>query len=522
MTRLLTPAVSVVGAGILALAPAVTSRAAPIPSPAPVRVAVSDASSGRDGVLELHATASSRGARVAAVTFLLDGRVLGSDTTAPYSLELPARELGAGPLRLRALAVDARGRRAASATRTIRTRAHPAPREITASPHQGLRRALAALRAGHVAVRLLPGRYLLTEPTIGSGATLIGSGPATVLEPANPSSYFAVLSVAGSRIRISDLTIDGSGPGSGAGIAVAIRPHSSNVTLQRLHLKDVRRDGVNVWGAHSGISVQDSWIKGNGSAHAGVVALESAESRNTSVIRTHIAGFRSYGILFAQKEYGRRSAGLHALALDNRISDVVDPARSICTTKPLSPGCGTNEAGIQTGAVRAVIAGNTVERTAWDGIETVGSSTGVAVVDNRITATRVGIYLEHATNRSLFARNAVADVRTGINVEWRYSGVGSSRNVFFANRVVRAYHSGLFVDVGGDANVITGNVFLGGARPAIVLQGTSANVVRGNRGCGTRGPLVHEQSGSWDDGSKADARENAVAENLSLGTCPQG
>ena len=58
----------------------------------------------------------------------------------------------------------------------------------------------------------------------------------------------------------------------------------------------------------------------------------------------------------------------------------------------------------------------------------------VTVIGNEIARTRVGMYLEHETNESLFARNTIADVATGINVEWRYDGNGSSGNTFEGTR----------------------------------------------------------------------------------------
>jgi len=225
--------------------------------------------------------------------------------------------------------------------------------------------------------------------------------------------------------------------------------------------------------------VQDSLIDGDGGAQTGVFALGSDRSRATSVIRTRIRGFRSHGILLAQREYGRTAAALHGLALDNVVSDIRDPARDRCYYAPnREPKCGTNEGGIWTGGVEAAIIGNTVLRARWDGIETVGSSTRTTVVGNTIRDTRTGIYLEHSTNDSLFARNVVTGARTGINVEWSHDGQGSTHNAFTSNRIVSATQGGLFVDVGDDGNQIVENVFVGGARPAIVLQGTSDNVVR--------------------------------------------
>jgi parallel beta-helix repeat protein len=177
------------------------------------------------------------------------------------------------------------------------------------------------------------------------------------------------------------------------------------------------------------------------------------------------------------------------------------------------PGCGTNEGGIWTGGVEAAVIGNTVRRARWDGIETVGSSTRTTIVGNRIHDTRTGIYLEHSTQRSLIARNVIVDALTGINVEWWHEGAGSSRNTFAFNRIVSA-ETGIFVDVGGDGNRIVGNVFVGGARPAIVLQGSSRNVVQVNRGCGSSGDsLVAFSSARYDDGTRAESRANRLDGN---------
>jgi nitrous oxidase accessory protein NosD len=296
---------------------------------------------------------------------------------------------------------------------------------------------------------------------------------------------------------------------------VAVFDGSSDVRLQRLHVTRVRTDGVNTWGAHSEISIQDSRIEGGGTAEAGVVALGSDRSRDTSAIRNRVRGFRGFGILLQQQEHGRPRADLHGLVLDNVVSDIRDPSRDGCWTaaKYETEGCGTNEGGIWTGGVEAAVIGNTVRRARWDGIETVGSSTRTTIVDNEIRDTRTGIYLEHATHRSLIARNLIVDALTGINVEWRHEGAGSSRNTIADNRIVSA-KTGIFVDVGGDRHRILRNVFVGGGRPAIVLQGSSHNVVRGNRGCGgRRDSLVAFSEARFDDGSPAVSKHNRLAAN---------
>ncbi len=455
---------------------------------------------------------------------MLDDRPLGSDTTKPYELDVDPALLPAGRHRLRVDAVDSLGRRASSRP-TALTIAPSQSDVLKVAPGESFVSAREALRRGNATVQLAPGRYEVRELELGSGARLVGSGSGTVIAPSAGARYWALLVARGTGIRISDLTIDGGGgpaalSSKGGGIAVAVFDGSRDVRLQRLHIRRVRTHGVNAWGAHAGVSVQDSVIDGGGSANAGVFTLGSDRSRDTSVIRTRIRGFRSYGVLLGQKEFGRPAAALHAVALDNEISDIRDPARDACVRDARNAtGCGTNEGGIWTGGVEAAIIGNTIRRARWDGIETVGSSTRTTIVGNEIRVTRTGIYLEHSTNHSVITRNLIVDAETGINVEWLHEGVGSRNNAFTLNRVVRA-ESGLFLDVGSDGNRIVGNVFVGGARPAITLQGSSYNLVQDNLGCrGAVTSLVGLESARWDDGTEAHSRGNRLDENRSVAAC---
>jgi parallel beta-helix repeat protein len=473
--------------------------------------------------LEARARAVS-GSRVAAVTFFLDRRPLGSDTTKPYRLDVDPALLPHGRHQLRVEAVDNLGRR--RSTRPSSLMVEPAESEIVeARPGRSFARAREALERGEVTVRLAPGRYEVDELELGSGARLVGSGLRTVLAPRRGARYWALVVAKGKNIRIADLSLDGGGqvPGDGeGGIAVAVFDGSSDVRLQRLRITRVRTDGVNTWGAHSSVSIQDSRIESDGRGEAGVVALGSDESRDTSVIRTRVRGFTSFGVLLQQQRYGRPAADLHGVVLDNVVSDIRDPTRDGCWTaaKHQTRGCGTNEGGIWTGGVEAAVIGNTVVRARWDGIETVGSSTRTTIVGNEIRSTRTGIYLEHSTNFSVIARNLIVDTEAGIQVEWRYDGVGSSHNTFLSNRIVAAREAGLFVDTGGDGNRIVGNRFVGGARPAITLQGSSKNVVQDNVGCGGRlASLVGMNSAQWDDGSEAHSRGNRLLGNRSEASC---
>jgi hypothetical protein len=457
------------------------------------------------GTVTLRASIRGARARIVAVTFLLDGRPIGSDTTTPYALDLDETEVPAGQHALTVEAVDRLGRRITSRRVALAggRRGRPA---VTATGEHGWTRALAALRAGRATVRLGPGRYPLGGVHLGPDTRLIGSGPATVLVPAPGVSPEALVATGARRVRVSDLAVDGLGRTVNG---IEVGDGARDVRLSRLHVRGVRENGVRASGAHADVSVQDSVIDGRGASNAGVFDLGSDNSRDVSVLRTTVDGPRGYGIVFAQRFYGRRATALHNLALDNRIANIIDPTRQD----------GTDEGGIWTGGVAAAIIGNRVRHTGIDGIETVGSSTRTTIVANDIAGTPVGVYLEHSTNDSLIARNVIADVGTGVNVEWRHAGGGSSANTFAANRIVGARDAGMFIDVGSDANRIEDNEFVDGARPAIVLQGASDNVVRANRACGRAGSVVGQQSGRWEDGSRANARRNRVVGNVHADAC---
>src|SRR6185312_12380806 len=66
------------------------------------------------GTVTLRASVRAASARIVAVTFRVDGRPLGTDTTAPYALDLDETEMPAGRHALSVEAVDRLGRRITS------------------------------------------------------------------------------------------------------------------------------------------------------------------------------------------------------------------------------------------------------------------------------------------------------------------------------------------------------------------------------------------------------------------------
>ena len=236
-----------------------------------------------------------RGSRVAAVSWFLDGRPLGSDTTKPYRLDVDPALLPQGRHRLRVEAVDNLGRRRSTKPSDVTVEAsgrrsstrrpallRPRPEALGARRRHGPSRTRPLRRERAPAGQRRPPRRL---------------GPETVLAPRPGARYWALVVAKGKNIRISDLALDGGGPPADedGGIAIAVFDGSSDVRLQRLRITRVRTDGVNVWGAYSSVSVQDSQIESDGGGEAGVVALGSDESRDTSVIRSRVRGFTSFG-----------------------------------------------------------------------------------------------------------------------------------------------------------------------------------------------------------------------------------
>jgi Right handed beta helix region len=448
--------------------------------------------------------------RVVAVSFMLDGVPVGSDTTSPYAVPLLPGEVTPGKHALTLQLVERTGSRTLSSPIDVVVRAGPPRTVLMASPQKGLKRALAALQRGGATVRLLPGRYELSGVRLGSGSTLLGSGPKTVI--AAPSGHYeSVLNIVGSTVRVANLVIDGGGAGSGeagGGTAVAVQGSSHLVLLRHVRIVRTRVYGVYASGQISDVSVQDSTITSDRGGDTGVFAAVGS-AFDVSVVRTTISGFRSYGINFAQPPHGNYASGLRSVALDNTISDIVDTVDTQ----------GRSQGGIWTGGALASIIGNRITRTGWDGIETVGSSDGVVVIRNRISATGTAIYIEHQTTHSLIADNSTANIQTGIKVEWTYGGIGSTSNRFVGNVVDGASEVGLFLDVGSNDNLVTRNTFRDVPSPAIVLQGASRNVVTKNVLCGTPGPFVAERTGLWDDNSPATTSENVIQPNRVASVC---
>lgn len=493
--------VGVAGAGLATSGMASRARGLTAVRPAPLQVRYTGGATVRI-FGRLVAVVGGRRA-VAAVTFELDGHAVASDATAPYTVTLLPGDARLGRHVLRVVAVLRDGSHVSS--RMVGVTVARARRAVrVASPRRGFGDAVSALARGGAVVRLLPGDYRNVSIKLGPGSILLGDGGAVLHAPAGP--YASVLFVAGDGVLVSGVAIEGAGEGEGAGHAVEIGP-SRGVVLRRLRVTRTRVDGVNVWGKVDDASIQDSSFDGAGTAAAGVVAAV-ADADDVSVIRTRIRRFREFGINFAQSGFGRIDRGRENLALDNVISDISAPIDTQ----------GRSQGAIWSGGPAATIVGNRIHRIGWDGIETVGTSDGVVIARNHVSETRTGVYLEHQTTRSRIVGNSISDVFTGINVEWRYGGIGSYANVFSQNRIARARGHGIFIDTGSYGNLVTGNVIDARTGTAVVLQGSYGNSIIANHVCGGAKGIV-QQTGLAEDGTPIAPTGNRLVGNFATARC---
>jgi parallel beta-helix repeat protein len=459
------------------------------------------------GLVRFEASASVQGTRVSFVDFLVDGAVVGSDSAAPFSFDWNPAELAGGAHLLTVAASTPAGGRAVSAPMSISTAGRlVATREISSS--QSLAAAVAALPAGGGSVHLAAGVYEVEDLWLGNGVQLIGSGPSTVLRPAAGANYGSVLNIRGTGVSVRGLTVDGNAAAQtgGEGWAVQVGPGARDVVVRAVRIVDARSQGVYLWGDHQRVSIQDSEIDGGGRAAAGVMdQISDATSGDTSVLRTAVRNVRDFGINFFPWTPSRVYPGARALAVGN----VIEHVQNANTDN------GTNEGGIWTGGVDAVIRDNVVSDTGWDGIQTIGATRHTVIAGNRISRTGVGIYVEHETWDSLIENNTLTDiVGTGINVEWRYSDQGSGRLTIRRNTIIAPGGYGVFIDVGADDNVVEGNVIADARLGAVRLQGSSRNRVVGNDLRGTRQPWCGvETTGLFDNGALAHSDNNQFRGN---------
>ena len=222
--------------------------------------------------------------------------------------------------------------------------------------------------------------------------------------------------------------------------------------------KTLDGDVVHVWGSAAGASVLDTRIDGHGMVDAGIVVHQP---RGFVARRIVARRFLSYGVVVDPNDFNFRTRSPYSLR-DLTISRV---GRRV-------PGSsnGTAEACLWLGSP------GTVERVRVRGCAITGIWTGTAMKDSRIKdaivdRSRVGIYIEHFTTRTVFERLRVGpSVTRGVNAEWASRALGgkpaSVENVI-QDAYFRTSHVGVYLDQGTTRTLVRHCVFAGQAWAAI-------------------------------------------------------
>jgi parallel beta-helix repeat protein len=315
--------------------------------------------------------------------------------------------------------------------------------------------------------------------------------------------------LAGANASLRGVTVDGNGA---TGRAVDVS-HATNVGTLIQDVKVVGLGanslGIEIWGEHHGVTVQDSTIEGGAIASKGIHDwLGSNASTDTGVYRTSINGFKDFGILFHSWVNNAPAPGERAIAIRNTITSIQNGATDN----------GTNEAGIWLGGRNNVAFGNTIDGTGWEGVWTGGDHSRPIVHSNVIRNTKMaGIYLEHSSDDARIENNSITQTGTGVNVEWTYGGVGTQRVAVRNNEIV-GVRIGIFLDTGSHDSIVAGNAILDSSESAIRLQGVLRTVVRDNdlrdrKTAATQAYCVRETTGMLDRGGNLRADYSTVTGN---------
>ena len=463
------------------------------------------------GLVTVAARLSPSTSRIVLVDYYVDGAIVATAASAPWTALVDSTRIEPGIHTIRAVAVSLdRRRRASPAVAFAAARATQG-----AAPHGSLQAAIDALGPDGGTLRLPAGTYQVSDLKIGSGVRLIGAGAGQTVLVGTTAPGQDTIDVTGRNVLVSDLTVDVGGTGATPDESAGIFVHDAqDVVLRRLDLLHLKGYGVQILGHHERISVQDSTIDGDGRGMIGVAEWsEDATSSDVSVIRCVIRDLSKYGVLLQSYFNGHTWPHRRPLAYGNDISQVHDTAIHD----------GTIEIGIWIAGADGAALDNIVRDTGWDGIETVVNATNPTIAGNVVRNTRTGIYIENVTRNALIEQNDIAGVSVaGINLEPPHGGPQSGHLTVRQNRVVGAGEYGIGTGPGTLGSRITGNQVLDSGQMAILLQGASGNVVEGNDLRDRRKP-PHQQWCVYDPQTRGNTvQDNDCSGSLNGGSTDSG
>jgi hypothetical protein len=379
------------------------------------------------GFATLTASAATATGRVAWVDFVVDGAVVGSDATEPYSFRLPVAELGTGSHTFAAIAVDTNFDRATSAAVVATATATAYTRDVSTTA--GLQQALADLSATGGSIYVEPGTYDVAQPLeIASHIDLVGAGWERTTIRAAAQAGYALLRLDGAvGTSVRDLTLDYDG---GTNAAVYLSQPSSGNLFQRLRVIGLgaAEFGIEGWQQPgSELSVQDSSLDGStdGTTPGGATAIagfgSSPATADDSVFRTLVRSFHTQGIEFATPRL---------MAVENTVSNVLG-------------------SGIWLGGADDIAYRNVVSQASAALIATGADCQGCLVRENALDGGAVGIDLEQGVGASAVS-NTVRDAQLPVTLQSVQHGVVAGNDLRGAARFC-------IFETDSDYTAITGN-----------------------------------------------------------------
>jgi hypothetical protein len=215
---------------------------------------------------------------------------------------------------------------------------------------------------------------------------------------------------------------------------------------------------VHVWGSAAQAAVLDTRLDGHGKVDSGLLVRQPEGFVGRRIVA---AGFRGYGVVVDPNQFGYRAHRPFVLR-DLTISGVQRPVRGSSN--------GRAEACLwlgSPGTVRRV----SVRKCGITGIWTGTATRGSLVMDATVDRAPVGIYIEHYTTGTTFARLRVGpNVSRGINAEW--SNLDAGQKPASAGNVIedaefRTTHVGVYLDQGTTRTVVRRTRFGGQSWAAI-------------------------------------------------------
>jgi hypothetical protein len=209
---------------------------------------------------------------------------------------------------------------------------------------------------------------------------------------------------------------------------------------------------VHVWGSAAHAAVLDTRLYGHGVVDSGLVVRQPQGFVGQRIVAT---SFRSYGVVVDPNDVKYRTRSPFWLR-DISISRVRRPVRGSSN--------GRAEACLWLGSpglVRRV----SVRRCAITGIWTGTATRNTRITDATVDRARVGIYIEHYTNGTVFQRLRVGpSVSRGVNSEWSNRRLGqrpAGVDNVIQDAIFRTVHVGVYLDQGTTRTLVRRCVFVG-------------------------------------------------------------